>query len=70
MSMMKELSMVLDELVTCAENIESGVLIEDKVFIQRLYTEFFDTVRDASLSYYDIIHFNFLPPMILILSPL
>ncbi len=36
-----------------AENIESGVLIEDKVFIQRLYTEFFDTVRDASLSYYD-----------------
>lgn len=36
-----------------AENIESGVLIEDKVFIQRLYTEFFDMVKDDSLSYYD-----------------
>lgn len=36
-----------------AENIESGVLIEDKDFIQRLYKEFFDMVKDDSLSYYD-----------------
>ena len=27
-----------------ANNIESGVLIEDKEFIQRLYLEFFDVV--------------------------
>ncbi|NLZ49745.1 MAG: phosphatidylserine/phosphatidylglycerophosphate/cardiolipin synthase family protein [Clostridiales bacterium] len=36
-----------------ANNIESGVLIEDKEFIQRLYLEFFDVVRDNSLSYFD-----------------
>lgn len=36
-----------------AENIESGVLIEDKEFIQRLYAEFFDEVKNDSLSYYD-----------------
>jgi ElaB/YqjD/DUF883 family membrane-anchored ribosome-binding protein len=36
-----------------ADNIESGVLIEDKEFIQRLYSEFFDMVKDDSLSYYD-----------------
>ena len=35
------------------ENIESGVLIEDKDFIQRLYKDFFDMVKDDSLSYYD-----------------
>ena len=36
-----------------AYNIESGVLIEDKTFIQRLYAEFFDSVRENSLSYFD-----------------
>ena len=29
------------------------ILIEDKEFIQRLYSEFFDMVKDDSLSYYD-----------------
>lgn len=36
-----------------ANNIETGVLIEDKEFIQDLYSEFFDKVRDNSLSYFD-----------------
>lgn len=38
-----------------ADNYETGVLIEDKEFIQRLYAEFFDQIRDDidSLSYYD-----------------
>ncbi|MBW7571849.1 phospholipase D-like domain-containing protein [Caproiciproducens faecalis] len=35
------------------DNIEAGVLIEDKDFIQELYTEFFDRVRKDSLSYFD-----------------
>lgn len=34
-------------------NIESGVLISDKEFIQRLYTEFFDMIKIQSLSYED-----------------
>lgn len=36
-----------------AVNIETGVLIEDKDFIQELYAEFFDRVREDSLSYFD-----------------
>ena len=36
-----------------ASNIETGVLIEDKDFIQKLYNEFFDKVREDSLSYFD-----------------
>ena len=36
-----------------ANNIETGVIIEDKVFIQKLYSEFFDAVKNESLSYYD-----------------
>lgn len=36
-----------------ADNIEAGVLIEDKEFIQSLYTDFFDKVRGDSLSYFD-----------------
>ena len=36
-----------------ADNIETGVLIEDKDFIQELYAEFFDKVREDSLSYFD-----------------
>jgi len=36
-----------------ANNIEAGVLIEDKEFIRRLYDEFFDKVESKSLSYYD-----------------
>lgn len=36
-----------------ADNIEAGVLIEDKEFILKLYTEFFDRVRKDSLSYFD-----------------
>ena len=36
-----------------ANNIESGVLIKDKAFIQQLYAEFFDKVRAQSLSYFD-----------------
>lgn len=36
-----------------ANNIEAGILIEDKVFIQRLYSEFFDKVESESMSYYD-----------------
>lgn len=36
-----------------ANNIETGVIIEDKVFIQKLYSEFFDVVKNESLSYYD-----------------
>ncbi len=36
-----------------ADNIEAGVLIEDKAFIQSLYTDFFDKVRGDSLSYFD-----------------
>ena len=36
-----------------ADNIETGVLIEDCLFIERLYKEFFDTIKDESLSYFD-----------------
>lgn len=38
-----------------AGNYETGVLIEDKAFIQKLYDEFFDSLRDSddSLSFYD-----------------
>ncbi|ATW25431.1 phospholipase D-like domain-containing protein [Candidatus Formimonas warabiya] len=36
-----------------ADNIEAGVLIEDKNFIQELYAEFFDKVRGDSISYFD-----------------
>lgn len=36
-----------------ANNIETGVLIEDKEFIQQLYSEFFDKVKSESLPYYD-----------------
>lgn len=36
-----------------ANNIETGVIIEDKVFIQKLYSEFFDAVKNESLSYYN-----------------
>lgn len=36
-----------------ANNIETGVIIEDKGFIQKLYSEFFDAVKNESLSYYD-----------------
>ncbi|MFR3727801.1 phospholipase D-like domain-containing protein [Lacrimispora sp.] len=36
-----------------ASNIETGVLIEDKDFIIKLYVEFFDKVRKDSLSYFD-----------------
>lgn len=36
-----------------ANNIETGVLIEDKEFIQKLYAEFFDKVKNDSLSYFD-----------------
>ncbi len=36
-----------------ANNIEAGILIEDKDFIQRLYSEFFDKVEAESMSYYD-----------------
>lgn len=36
-----------------ANNIESGILIDDKEFIQSLYTEFFDKVCRESLSYFD-----------------
>lgn len=36
-----------------ADNIEAGVLIEDKNFIQELYAEFFDKVRGNSMSYFD-----------------
>lgn len=36
-----------------ANNIEAGVLIEDKAFIQSLYADFFDKVREDSLSYFD-----------------
>lgn len=36
-----------------ANNIETGVLIEDKQFIQQLYFDFFDKIKNQSLSYYD-----------------
>ena len=36
-----------------ANNIESGILIEDTEFIRNLYSDFFDVVQDNSLSYYD-----------------
>lgn len=36
-----------------ADNIETGVLIEDKEFIQKLYSQFFDEVKNTSLSYFD-----------------
>ena len=34
-------------------NIETGVIIKDKDFIKKLYEDFFDKVKDNSLSYYD-----------------
>lgn len=34
-------------------NIEAGILIEDKKFIKDLYIEFFDKVQEESLSYFD-----------------
>ena len=36
-----------------ADSIETGVLIEDKEFIQKLYSEFFDKVKNEALSYFD-----------------
>lgn len=36
-----------------ADNIETGVLIEDKKFIQKLYSEFFDKIKSNALSYFD-----------------
>lgn len=36
-----------------ANNIESGVLIKDRDFIRKLYEDFFDTVKEESISYYD-----------------
>lgn len=36
-----------------ADNIETGVLIEDKEFIQKLYSQFFDKVKYDALSYFD-----------------
>lgn len=36
-----------------ADNIETGVLIEDKDFIRELYSEFFDKVKKDALSYFD-----------------
>lgn len=36
-----------------ADNIETGVIIKDKDFIQKLYAEFFDKVKENSLSYFD-----------------
>jgi hypothetical protein len=36
-----------------ADSIETGVLIEDRAVIQQLYQEFFDTIKDKSLSYFD-----------------
>ena len=36
-----------------ADNIETGVLIEDKEFIKNLYSQFFDKVRNDALSYFD-----------------
>lgn len=34
-------------------NTEAGVVIKDKDFIQQLYSEFFDTVKEESLSYFE-----------------
>ncbi|HAB7319352.1 TPA_asm: phosphatidylserine/phosphatidylglycerophosphate/cardiolipin synthase family protein, partial [Listeria monocytogenes] len=34
-------------------NIESGIIIEDKEFIQKLYHEFFEEIKESSLPYYD-----------------
>ena len=36
-----------------ANNIETGILIDDKEFINRLYSEFFDEIKNQSLSYFD-----------------
>lgn len=36
-----------------ANNIEAGILIRDKEFIAKLYTDFFDKVQEGSLSYFD-----------------
>ena len=36
-----------------AKSIETGILSEDKEFIQRLYSEFFAEIESKSLSYYD-----------------
>ena len=36
-----------------ADNIETGVIIDDKKFISDLYSDFFDKIKEASLSYYD-----------------
>ena len=34
-------------------NIETGVIIRDKVFIKSLYNEFFDRISEQSLTYFD-----------------
>ena len=36
-----------------ANNIETGILIDDKHFINKLYSEFFDELKSYSLSYFD-----------------
>lgn len=36
-----------------SDSIETGVLIEDRAFIKRLYSEFFETIKNKSLSYFD-----------------
>ena len=48
-----------------AENIETGVVILDREFIQKLYAEFFEEIKDASISYYDE---NFIAFRLFILS--
>ena len=35
------------------DNIETGVIIRDKVFIKKLYSEFFDRISTESLPYFD-----------------
>lgn len=36
-----------------SDNIETGVLIEDQEFIQNLYSQFFDQIKEGALSYFD-----------------
>lgn len=36
-----------------ADNVEAGVIIKDKVFINKLYKDFFENIKNESLSYFD-----------------
>ena len=36
-----------------ADNIETGIIIDDKKFISDLYSDFFDKIKEGSLSYFD-----------------